>query len=242
MTFIQAEVFGGGGGGVAHYLDNTYDPVALYLLNDNLSDSSASGFNDLSLETGTEQYADVGLGLRGFYFDGASKLVLDSVESSLQITGDITLECIINYPFSASELHFMYCSASGETLETNGLYQLSITANTRYLSYFAEYGSGVNISYSGSPKVVVAVSEPVLVGMVRSSNVITFYVNGKPIGDSSSTLTAPAGGTSTKLNIGTALIDGGVISSVKVIDSALTADQMKAEFNLSLGPVLGELP
>lgn len=240
MTFIQAEVFGGGG--IAQYLDNTYDPVALYLLNDSLSDSSASGFNDLSLETGTEQYADMGWGLRGFYFDGASKLALTTDYPALQITGDVTLECIINFPFSANELHCQYCSASGETLETNGLYQLSITANTRYLAYFAEYGSGVNISYSGSPKVVVAVSETVLVGMVRSSNVITFYVNGKAIGDPSFTLNAPAGGTATHLAIGTALIDGGMINSVKIVNSALTADQMKAEFNRSLGPVLGELP
>ena len=211
MTFIQACVFGGSCN--ANYLDTTYDPVALYLLNDSLSDSSASGFDDLTV-TGTESYADVGLGLRGFYFGGTEQLLLDSIESSLQITGDVTVECIINYPFSTSELHCMYCSGSGETEDANNMYQLSIVANTRYLSYFAERSTGVNISYSGSPKVVVAVGEPVLVGMVRSSDVITFYVNGKPIGDSSGTLSAPTGGTSTTFGIGTTAINGGIISSV----------------------------
>ena len=241
MTFIQQwQTGGGGGGGRAQHLDTTYDPIALYKLDGNVSDSSDSGFNDLTV-IGNERYADVGLGLRGFFFDGSSSLELASSEAILQITGDLTIECIvtINMNTAAGQL-LVYHAATGETEATNVLYQITALQTTNQMDYFAEYGVGSNINYSAGA--CFTAGEAMLLGVVRSSNNVTFYVNGLQIGDASSGLVAPTGGGDGTLKIGSAYIEGGAICSVKILNTALTADQMKAEFNRSLGPVLGELP
>lgn len=68
-----------------------------------------------------------------------------------------------------------------------------------------------------------------------------YYVNAAV----STGLSAPTGGSSDKLYIGSnadALQDfNGAISSVKIIGSALTPAQIRAEYNRTLGPALGEL-
>ena len=242
MTFIQAEVFGGGGGGTANYLDTTYDPVALYLLDDSLADSSASNLPNLTVN-GNENWTDVGYGLRGFELDGSSQVYLSSAESEVQITGNLTIEMILRVSSinaSASPL-VIYCAASGEEEVNNSVYQIALLQNTNQLQYFCEYGAGVNVSYNANAGIGTGAAA-VLLAMVRSSGNVTFYANGVQIGDTSVGLTTASGGSNATLKIGHANIDGGAICSVKILDVALSADQIKAEYNLSLGPVVGELP
>jgi hypothetical protein len=244
MTFIQQWQTGGGGGGggggPAQHLSTNYNPLALYKLDEDLSDSSASGFNDLTV-TGNEYYADVGLGLRGFYFDGNTTLTLASGGSALRLTGDMTLECILSIGLSdvGGQL-LIYYGATGETEDTNLVYQLSTLTTTNELDYFGEYDAGVNFRYS--PGICINPRETVLLGMVRSSNNVTFYINGVQAGAPSTGLPAPSGGTSGTFKIGYPNIDRGVMCSVKVVGSALSASDMKAEYNNSLGPVLGLIP
>jgi hypothetical protein len=225
-------------------LDTTYNPVALYKLDEDLSDSSASGLSDITVGGADphELWADVGLGLKGFYFDGTTQLQLSGSQGAIQVTGDLTIEMIINVAslnLSAGPL-LIYMAATGETEDTNTLYQLAVLQTTNQLNYFAEYDAGANISYS--PNAALSPGTTVLLGMVRSSSNVTFYMNGLQVGDTSTGLSSPTGGSSGTLKIGHGNIDGGVICSVKILDSALTADQMKAEFNNSLGPVLGLIP
>jgi hypothetical protein len=236
MTFIQQ--WQSGGKRSAQYLGTDYSPVALYKLDESLSDSSASGLPDLTV-TGNEYYADAGLGLKGFYFDSTTSLALSSAESALQITGNVTLQCITSMPFLEFDQNILRCIGPGSNEADNVAYQVFLKANTNLISYFAEYGTKQAISYTSTGGFLP--NETAIIGLVRSSNEVTFYVNGRQIGNTSSGLSSPTGATASKLQIGGTLLDGAVICSVKIINSALSAAQMKAEYNLSLGPVLGEL-
>jgi hypothetical protein len=66
--------------------------------------------------------------------------------------------------------------------------------------------------------------------MRRESGAITFFINGRKIVSTSSALTAPDGGTTGLMRIGYSgsEIVGG-ITSVKIIGSALTDNQIKDE-------------
>jgi hypothetical protein len=221
----------------AQHLDTKYDPVALYKLDGNLSDSSVSGLADLTLESGIERYCPVCPGMVGFWCDASTSLYLNSIESVVQITGDLTVECIVNPAqiFSASGDLF-YCAASGETEASNYVYALTIIASSHVLQYFAEYSAGTNIVFPSSGSVIPGI--PVHVAMVRESNDVTFYANGQQIGAASSGLNSPSGGTSGLLHMSTTGFVG-AFCSAKIIDKALNPDEIKDEYNRSLGHLYG---
>jgi hypothetical protein len=134
-------------------------------------------------------------------------------------------------------------NVSSEIATENILYRIYINAGI--IGYFAERGSGINIQYTVDRMPPIGV--PFHLAMVRPTDTddVTFYLNGEQIGASSSGLDGPTDGQNARLYIGTsgdAAADfDGVIASVKIINSALTAAQIKAEYNRTLGPALGEL-
>jgi len=221
--------------------DTTHSPVALYQLNETLDDTSGNALTGLTV-VGTERYTEILPGIRGLVCSGNYAYV-NATEASIQITGDLTLECIVVlYSLPAATLTIIEHALTGETEVTNVLYKIGVQSGG-VLEYFAEQGAGVNIQYLLNRMMSVGI--PVHVALVRSSNNVTFYLNGEQIGATSTGLSAPTGGASGKLYIGTnsdASQDwNGVVASVKIISSALTAAQIKAEYNRTLGPALGEL-
>lgn len=230
--------------GDLQYLDTTNSPVALYKLDGVMTDFSGNGF-DMSVETGTEMYADVVPGKRGFYFNGSTKLIYNTFSSTLAITGAVTLIAIIQCDVLLAIDGLISHGASGEASDTNLLYNAQIQALTpQQLGWLHEHGGGTNDAYNptGSAR-MPPIHNLVMVGWSRdASNVVTMNINGRTVA-TSGTLTAADGGGSGRLRLGgtgDATSERFVMFSAKVVAAAYSEAQFKAEFNRSLGPVYGE--
>jgi hypothetical protein len=230
------------------YLSTAYAPIGLWNFNESMSDLSGNGYH-LTVEIGTERYCDVVPGLRGFLFDGSTTIYHNATPAALRITGDLTIETIISpdtYSTGTDRQVILQHGVNGDdsASTTNDAYQILLEAVNNRLIFFSEHGVGVNDVYTILDG--VAARHPVLIAAIRESNVITFYVNGVQIGASSSALTAPDGGSASKLRVGgytggSATQFAGGMATLKIINRALTPAEVLAEAGvairgLSLGP------
>jgi hypothetical protein len=170
--------------------------------------------------------------LRALKFDDNTAYRHNVTGTALEITGDITVSVILlaeNAP--ALDYVFAY-TANAETEASNNLYCLRRLDNKETLGWFTEQGGGGDTTFTFEAATTTTAQ---LLTVVRDSNVVTLYIDGVQAGASSGSLTAPTGGTSAVFNIGafgttTSSAFTGAIACVKVIDSALTASQVFAEY------------
>lgn len=224
--------------------DTTHSPVGLWQLQGDLTDSSGNGYT-LSVGAGTEQYVPISETVQGHLFNGSTYLRRATAEAALRLTGDMTIELLVMWLIdppgvgvntSASGPALVSHGDNGETPATNNLYTLGPRPGGG-LRWLSESGSGTNAIYDLTGSMPAHVLHHL--AAVRDSNVVTFYWNGSPIGTSGS-LTAPTSGTDGRFCLGN-IFNGGseeptcIMSSVKVIGSALTASQVQAEFERTLG-------
>lgn len=227
---------------LVNYHDLTHNPVGLWQLNGSLADSSGNGFT-LTVENGTIRYGYLASGVRGALLL-TSNLIYNSFTSTLAIAGNVTVEALIYLAaYSASQKYLVTHANNGETSADNCLYGVDMLFTNGRIGYFAEAGTGTDITYVPT----IATTErpplsPFHFAMTRISNVVQFYINGRPWGAASSTLTTPDGGGSGRFRIGGPGNVGGpegVTASVKLVASGLTAAQIAAEYNRTLGGFYG---
>ncbi|HWA71536.1 MAG TPA: LamG-like jellyroll fold domain-containing protein [Polyangiaceae bacterium] len=233
--------------GILQYHDTTHSPVGLWQLNGSLSDSSGNG-NTLTVDTGTARYVDIVPGKLAHFFDGSTRLIVSSFVSALAIAGDMTVEFFLQLDSDPTVGPSVFAhDASGETSGANALYSMDFTSSTNKTPrWFSEHGSGTDDTFTVSaPSGLPPIHNVGHVAIVRSSNTIQFYWNGRTLGSASSALTTPDGGSSGRLRIGGSAsntISRCLICSFKIIASALSANDVKAEYNRTLGPLYGILP
>jgi hypothetical protein len=235
MTFLKPAIN-------ARLHDLTHSPVGLWQLNGGLTDSSGNGFT-LTVESGTERYSQLPGGIQGFYFDGSTNLYRSAAEATLRILGDMTIELLCEWidspPGTSPNSNVVVVTHVGlqaSSLEVeNTLYRLG-AAPTLGLRYFAEQGAGGSILHDTVDGAGQSLQH---IAMVRSSDDVTFYLNGQALSATSTTLAAPTGGGNGRFRIGAAQGLVGpckaVVSSVKVVASALTAQQVADEYGRTLG-------
>lgn len=234
------------------YHTTSHSPVALYQFDGDMTDSSGNGY-DLSLYTGTERYADVVPGLRGFYFDGSTELRL--MEAALtSITGDMTLEYLVVFARtvgSNSEQSPVHPALEEDELGNSAInytWYLSFVGTALAFRWFQEWDDGQDsvpdqVNYP-HPKGIgdgLLVGVPYHVAVVRENDVVQFYLNGNPLGPPSSTLTTAQGGGGAWFVVGgEGGVDRfkGVLASVKIVTSALTANEIRAEYEDTIGDAL----
>jgi hypothetical protein len=241
-------VAAGGGWAPPRYHDTTHTPVALYNFDGVITDSSGNA-RDLTLEAGTSRFSRI-LGLRGFYFDGSTRLFRNAADAGLRITGDMTLEMVMTWdvdpPGTGVNADVYPVSHGGDSAlddtPNNFLYSVygRTPSVTEGLRYFAEGAAGVNIIHDiDDPPAAVGAYHHL--ALVRSSDDVTFYCDGIILGVASVGLAAPTDGVDGRLRVG-GLGDGtpgrhwtGIIASLKIIGSALTAGQVETEYDRTLG-------
>jgi len=231
---------------LAKPFDTTHNPVGLWNFNESLSDLSGNGYT-LTASTGTVRYCPLLSGLGGALFGTATGLYYNVGGSLLSITGDMTLEVMVQLGAvlsGTSDAIVCYSSNTAVNSNDNANYGITLNATNKYggYRYFHQHTTLTTAQYSPTD-IGVDYELPVLIGFTRISNVIQFYRNGLPVGTASSALTAPSGGSNSRLRIGS-LTDSsellaGIIGGVKIIPSGLTAAQMKVEYNKTFGPSLG---
>jgi hypothetical protein len=204
-----------------------------------LEDFSGNG-RDLTVEAGTELYGFLHPSLSGFKFDGSTSLIYNVDDTGLRITGDITLEFLFMLQGTANNAVFMSHMALGENEAENHLYCLKF-GTLPALVWFTESGAGTDAT-SNLGSSTVQLYQLMHVAAVRSSGVIYLYLNGELANTPGSALTTPTGGSSGRLRIGADAGGNyitGIGTSFKVIGSALSAAQVAAEYNRTLGPAFG---
>jgi hypothetical protein len=240
---------GGAGGSCTSssiaYHDTTHDPIGLWQLSGTMLDSSGNGY-DLVLSTGTERYTDIAPGLRGFDFDGATRIQRAGVTAALAITGTLTIEALVRWNPDNTNLQYLIAhNAAGDVDGTeNYLYSIATDdAVAGSLDYFAERtAAGSNISYTIDDRLPHA--EVSHLALTRdASGDIKFYLNGKLLGSGSSGLLPPTDGSAGIFKVGANESGGttffnGSLSSLKILDIELTAAQVEAEFERTLGPLV----
>ncbi len=219
--------------------NQAYDPVGLWQFNETLNDTSGNAFN-MTVEAGTERYTDIYPGLRGIQLIN-TRLIYNTFTSTLAIAGDLTLECILfleTYP-GASQVVMASYMASGETSDTNAQYFWALNTTDGNFTWLSESGAGVNATYTINDGPGLGLCH---MAVTRTSNVLQYYLNGRAYGSASGSLTTPDGGGSGRFRVGSPDSLFGpesVMSSLKVCNIALTAAQVAAEYNLTVGPVRG---
>jgi len=220
--------------------DTTFNPVALYQFDGNLNDSS--GFaRHLTIGSGTPKYSEIFPKLQGVFLTSSERFFTSA--AALQIAGDVTYEAIMLIPVQlTTQTYSIFAEMeAGETAAGNYLSSLLITYNAgyHYFEAFWEYNAGVNVSYANTSG-PIPTNEPFHFAMVRQSNVVTMYINGRAFGTPSGVLTAPnTTAPIQKFYVGGNLSSDtgftGLISSLKVIDRALTATEVNSEFERTVG-------
>lgn len=216
--------------------DSSYSPLALWQLNGTLNDSAGS--NNLTLATGTELYGYCN-GLPGFFFNGSTRL--DSTTTPL-LVGDMTvmfLACPSSLPGGTIYTFIQEASSlSVDSNETNILWAARMSANNGTLDYIHEYSSsGTNEPFTST--ITPLPNTLSHVAMKRESNVVKFYLNGILVATSGTLNTPTYGGTTTqKIQVGnsTGVTQPyyGFISSIKIVNSALSDVQILREANYTL--------
>jgi hypothetical protein len=219
--------------------DNTHAPVARYDFEGNLSDSSGNGF-DLTT-VGTPIYRHVFENVLGIV--SGFPLLRSSSDAALRIFGDITVQALCILRATPSGAYVASFDASGETEATNYAWSLQIGSHMN-LAFFTESGAGVNGFYTtaqtnmGLP----AFGVPFHIAGRRKDGVIQLFLNGLPFGPPSpAPLTTPTGATTSVLRVngsGTGLPE---LLGLKICASALTDNEIREEYNRTLGDEFGEL-
>ena len=242
-------VLGGGGAGggssASPYpgsLDTTHDPVGLWLLDGDITDSSGNGL-DLTAKGTASYYIKAG-GREWYVLDGDQGLEDDSQAAALEITGSMTVQftaMIMHSPLSAE--YIVSHATTGETEDTNILYAVAPATNAgNTWTWVHEYSAGANenksLSTTGVPNIDKILGQWHHWAFVRdvTANTITMYMDGAEMVSTPYTNEA-SGGTSGKFSIGR--YAGGsfevtrmAIGNVKIVDSALTAAQLRTEADL----------
>jgi len=231
--------------------DTTYGPAGLWQFNGNLNDSSGNGYH-LTVDSGTVVYTSMCPGLVGVRLS-ALRLKAALANNLLRITGDVTIEMLCQLEADSvgsvvgSNAFVSFTGGQDDTSSSlNYLYHVAINEG-RLLRWFSEHGTGVNDTYDVTAQALPPLKQVFHLAVTRTSNVIQWYVNGRPFGPPSSALTAPTDGSAAQLFVGGS---GGTspvvcsdrsIASLKITAAALAAEQIKASFNRTAGKFYGTL-
>lgn len=215
-------------------LDGTHSPAGLWHFNGSLADSSGNS-RTFTVDAGSAVYAELWPGFKGIDLNGLTRLV--QTDAAFRILGDVTYEMVCVLNATPNGLALFAQQDAGETLATNTSAQVSLAA-TRLLTWTSEHSTGIDDTYALTAAALPPPGVPFHYAVTRTANVVQHYVNGVAHGPASSALTAPDGGTTSKLSLGggvTTLGAAFLCAEFKVIASGLNSTQVAAEAERSIG-------
>jgi len=231
-----------GGGAVASITphDTTHSPEVLYNFasGSRFTDSSGNG-RDLQASSGTVLYANV-LGLP-MVSCRSGNVYRNTNDAALELTGAVTIEAIVVPPMpynTSDDMILVSFNATGNNI----LWDARLEKSTGYWTSLTQSSSGTD----DKPSTTAAEAGIQHFVETRASDGVSvkFYVNGVQV-DSVTHDNAPSGPAGQSVRIGSNPINSvrwlGLIGSVKVIADELTASEVAAEYNRTLGPLLGEI-
>lgn len=232
-----------------NYLDTTLPATfvrgggavqAVYALDsgaDSLNDLSGNG-HTLTAGAGAAAYTTVD-GFVGFAFDGATNIRTAS-SAALQITGALTAEaiCQFNRVHATNYQKILgYGWDDTEVSSSNWIYSLNVMPDTLKWYYSQEYGSGSDSEYFLAAMATVGDVFHVALTRNTAGTTVCLYVNKLRVGRKT-TMTAPTGGSSGRLQFGGNPEAGasnraymnGVLFSARISSGEMTATQVAESY------------
>lgn len=232
----------------ASHLTNEYEPIALFTFDDNINDTSGNG-KILQLVTGSLTFDEGPFpGSRALRVDGNTSLS-SSLDADFQITGALTMQAFIKpdtlEPSAVAGFGRFVVSigGTGETLGTNLLGTLIINQNSSgSIGIALEQGSGVDFLGSSTGSLLTQ-TKWYHIAASRNGAETSFYLNGNLIAtflhENFPEKDPVPGNNTQKLWVGTQPTGGGnltqlaysgSISNVKIIDRALSQEEVMSEY------------
>jgi len=223
-----------------HGLDHS--PLGLwnFASGSELVDSSGNGLTLSS--AGSPGYSELVPGLRVAWMPPSpnSYLYRPANDASLTIQGAITVEFMCNLSSSPTTGVSVFFGGTAASEANNNQWDLRLNNGTfrtriQHDGYVTE-----DIDYTTTAPYLL----PTHVALTRNADGKTYklYLNGV-LDDTQVATNAPTGGTNSRLGICATVIPNNFlqcgICSLKVIGSELTPNEVKAEFNKTLGPIYG---
>lgn len=165
-------------------------------------------------------------------FDGLTQHIKSNTSTALQITGDITMVARVNPDTVSGFDRIVGCQGTGESLATNAIYGMYLDDGG--VAYVHESGSGINQVIDFSSTVSAGTGIDIIMVRDASAKSVSLYLDGLFV-ETKTYTTAPAGGTSGSVYVGT--FDNGstsvnrfkgLISDVRIYDRTLTAAEALA--------------
>lgn len=237
--------------GKARYHTTAYDPIVLFQ-GDNAPGASAidvsgNGF-DAPLAAGSSDRIIILPGddgpLKGFYFDAASYFEIPNPASdanvALRLLGDMTIEWIGYFSSPIGAATRAVCGM-GSTPPSNCLYRPGMGSDQILFSFW-KLVAGTNVfSITG---LTAQLWVPHHYAVVRSAGgtTETWWQDGQQIAQQTG-LTPPDGGTTATFKLGAGHLGDvpmlGAIASFKLVGHALTDNEVRSEYNYTLGNLYG---
>lgn len=180
-------------------------------------------------------------------FDGSNDNISVPSNTSLAITGDLTLSIWAKRKTANIVHNLIDYAAPGELETANHLYEFYLDASNNLVLEW-EYAAGSNEVVTSS-KTVSNPSDTWAHYMVsRNSNTkqVDFYENGVKLGATQAYTNNPTGGSLSSFVIGrdnasTIQVFDGTLDEVKIYNYTLSSDEVKSEFNQGKSVVMGAL-
>ena len=191
------------------------------------TDRSPNGY-DLPAHTGTVYFGMVG-SLPCALFDDASYTAAGP-QANLEITGDLTIELLTDWAGSGStSAPIVQYDITGESLETNALYQIANGATGRGLRMFWESGEGTPNHVQDFPMAEPSQHGAKLITYVRddAAKEHHFYMSGNLVTTETYT-TSAEGGTSSRLSLFTGNLTAISVAGLCISDVARSASNVLA--------------
>lgn len=230
--------------------DTRNDPIFLYNFDLGFTNMASTGADgDLVEEGGDVYFTHISPGRQGVYIPSGINLISTNFNSTIAHNGDITLMMMIQLDQYSVDLSF-YIShgGAGETEAANIIYALTMAESfipPRPFGWLSESGAGVNSAVdSAADFVIPPIHNMMWIGVVREGTSVSVWING--IKNNTGSITAPTGGLdpATRLRIGgfpPFTTSAHVMFGAKGVARAYTDDEMRAEYNYTLGGVFGQI-
>jgi len=229
------------------YFDLVDSTIGLWNFDNTLADFSGNGFT--LTPTGALGFSYVYPGKVGVMLGGSNTLEYAPTGSVLGVTGDMTVELIMQATDDAVGSIIQY-AAVGETQAANALWGLGFNGGSsasvnRRLTWTSEHGAGIDDTFtSGGNTNLGYIHNVQYIAASRIGNVVRFYYNGLQMGPPSAVLTTPDGGSTSRLVFGAATPSApipSVIFSARIQNVGRDGDFIRNSYNRTMGPAYGRL-
>lgn len=227
--------------------DTTHSPVLLLQLQGSLSDTSGNSYTPTTDTGGPVMYGTLCPGVRGF-LAGSVRLGGTTSQHLLRIYGDMTILAFVKYLETPNGNPWVSFTGGQDDSSSvpNYIWQSGVDT-LRRPNWFQEHGTGTNASQQITTD-ALPMNRAFHFAQSRIGGVIRTYADGRQLGVQSSVLPAPTDGSGSRFFLGgtgdvTPVLCGAMlIASLKIVPSGLSAAQIEAEYNRTMGRFYGYIP